>query len=148
MANTQIKEGLCLRGSVSIFKNGELVQEKGNLIVNVGRDYVASRITDGSSPIMGWIAVGTGAAAPASGDTALGNELTRKALNTGSPSRVANIVTFEVNYTAGEAVGVLTEAGLFNAAAAGDMLSHVQVGPFTMGASDTFAIVWNIEFPY
>jgi len=140
---SNITSHVCLRGSVDFMVDGVVVESKKNLVVNTGKDYVASRILDGSSAVLGWIAVGTGAGAPAAGDTALANELSRVAVS--SASRVGNIVTYVANFGPGVAVGTLTEAGLFNAAGAGIMMSRVNVGPHTISPTSSFSITWNIE---
>ena len=68
---------------------------------------------------MGWMAIGTGAAAPAFGNTALGAEIDRNALTSATDS--ANVVTYVGNWAAGDGTNAaITEAGIFNAASVGD----------------------------
>ncbi len=151
MANEKaiIKESCgCVRGSIKFLIDGKIVEERNNLVVNMGKDYVAKRLSDGSAPIMGFIAVGDGVVAPAAGDTALGNEVKRNAITTNPPARTANVTTFEAAFVPGDVVGTISEAGLFNAATAGEMFSRVSVGPHTLSAFSSFSIIWNIEVLY
>lgn len=138
----------CLRGSIKFLIDGKVVEERHNLVVNAGKDYVAKRLSSGVQPIMGWIAVGNGVVAPAAGDVALGSEVARVAITTNPPSVTANVVTFEASFVPGTVVGTISEAGLFNAAVAGTMFSRVSVGPHTLSATSSFSIVWNIEVLY
>ena len=68
---------------------------------------------------MGWMAIGTGAVAPAFGNTALGAEIDRNALTSRTDS--ANVVTYVGNWAAGDGTNAaITEAGIFNAVVDGD----------------------------
>ena len=75
-----IKDGLALKGKLSIALNGETVQKVDNLVVTAGKGYVASRMKDASATAMSHMAIGTGSTAAAAGNTALGNQSARVSL--------------------------------------------------------------------
>lgn len=107
-----------------------------NLVTTVGKNALADQILAAPSftkPTH--MAVGTGAVAPALGDTALGTESARVAFTT--KTRAANVVTYVGDYAAGVGTAALTEAGIFDAAAAGNMWQRVTFAVVTKGASDT-----------
>ncbi|HEV7216699.1 MAG TPA: hypothetical protein VGP33_16455 [Chloroflexota bacterium] len=88
-------------------------------------------------------AVGTSAAAPGGGDSALGSELARVALATSS--RLGNVVTLDFFFNSGQGNGTLTEAGLFLGAGSGggsgNLLSHVAISE-----NKTSAVTMTLEF--
>lgn len=112
-----------------------------NLVVTTGKAHVAARL--GSSPptAMSHIAIGTGATAPAAGDTALQTELDR---NAATPTPSANTIAFAASWAPGDGTGAISEAGIFNAGAGGTMLARVTFPVKNKDAADTFAINWTI----
>jgi hypothetical protein len=135
-------EGLKMKGRLTVAINGEVVRDIPNLVVTTGKNFVASRIKDATVDAMSHMAIGTGSAAPAAGDTALGSELHRNALESTAVSN--NIVTYQATFAAGEGVGAVTEAGLFNAAAAGTMFCRTGFAVVNKGASDSMTITWSV----
>ncbi len=135
-------EGLKMKGHLTIAVNGEVVRDVPNLVVSVGKNFVASRIKDATLDPMSHMAIGTGTAAPANGDTALGSELQRNTL--GSTAVSNNIVTYQATFAAGEGVGAVTEAGLFNASSAGTMFCLTGFAVVNKGASDSMTITWSV----
>jgi hypothetical protein len=121
-----------------------LVEEKHipNLVVTTGLNYMASRILSNAAGVMSHMAVGTGAVAPVAGNLGLGTEIRRQAFNSSTVS--ANTVTYQTTYTPGFGTGVLTEAGIFDAASAGNMLCRTVFGVVTKGALDTVSITWTV----
>ena len=131
--------------SIDIFgPNGEL-KEKAyipNLVVAVGRAYIASRMKDDSSTAMSHMAVGTGAVAADAADTTLGTEANRQLLS--STVVASNVVTYTANYAAGQGTGALTEAGIFNASSAGTMLCRTVFDVINKAADDSMTITWTV----
>ena len=131
--------------SIDIFgSNGEL-KEKAyipNLVVAVGRAYIASRMKDDSSAAMSHMAVGTGTVAAAPGDTTLGTEANRQLLS--STVVADNVVTYTAQYAAGQGTGALTEAGIFNASTAGTMLCRTVFDVINKAADDSMTITWTV----
>lgn len=121
-------------------------QETTNLVVTSGKNHIADQLK--SSPAqaaMGWMAVGTGATAPAAGDTLLGAEIDRNALT--SRTAAANVVTYVGNWAAGDATNAaISEAGIFNVVTANTvtMLARATFTAINKGASDTLQITWTV----
>lgn len=118
-----------------------------NLIVNAGLVKAAKFFAGTDTPSCDYIAIGTGAVAPANGDTTLGAEVARAQ---GTKSTVQTTIaddTYQVTYTfpAGTGTGAITEAGLFDAASTGDMLSRQTFSVINKAAGDTLQITWKIQ---
>jgi hypothetical protein len=86
------------------------------------------------------MAIGTGTPS----GTALGVELDRNA-NT-SKTRSGAVVTIVADWAAGDGTGALTEAGTFDAGAAGNMWMSASFAVINKGASDTLQITWTLTF--
>lgn len=114
-----------------------------NLVVSVGRNFIASRIAGNATPVMSHMAVGTSATAPAIGNTTLGAEVGRVAITSGTAS--SSDVTYIATFGAGVGTGALVEAGLFNAASLGTMLCRTTFAVVNKGASDTLQITWTVS---
>lgn len=123
--------------------DGQLKQEQNvpNLVVTTGRGYIAGRMV-GTPTAMSHMAIGSGTAAPAVGDTTLGTELGRVSLT--SSVAAAAVVTYVASFGAGVGTGAVTEAGLFNAGSAGTMLCRTTYAVVNKGADDSLSITWTI----
>ena len=137
-----LNELLNMKGKLKIELNGEVVQEVDNLVVTVGKNFVASRITGTSPAVMSHMGIGTTNTAAAAGDTALAAEAARVALASGTTS--AAIVTYTATFPAGTGTGAIVEAGLFNAASAGTMLARTVFAVINKGAADSMTITWTV----
>lgn len=137
-----INEELKLTGHVTVAINDEVVQEIPNLVVTVGKGYVASRMKDTTDAAMSHMAVGTDSTAAAAGDTALGTESGRVALTSTTVS--ANVITYVATFPAGTATAALTEAAILNASSGGTMLCRTVYAPVNKAASDAMTISWVI----
>ena len=129
---------ITLRDSTGAVKS-ELEQD--NLIVQVGKNFFANACIAASSSPFTNLAIGTSGTAAALGDTTLGAEVARQAFTSGV---VANVVTMSTTFAAGVGTGALQEAGLFNNAVGGTMLSHLVFSTQNKGASDTLTIQWTV----
>ena len=121
------------------------VLDPGNLVVTAGLALVADQMLD--TPALAkptYMAVGSGAVAPALADTALGTEIYRAAL--GSKTRSGAAVTYFRSFTAGQGTGSLTEMGIFNMVSAGTMLCRQTFGTKTKGANDVLDITLQHTF--
>lgn len=134
--------------SVVLFdEQGNIKQEQfiPNLVVTVGKNWVAGRMKDTGVPAqMSHMAVGAGAVAPVVGDTTLGSELGRVALTTAGGTVSNNEVTYTATFPAGTGTGAITEAAILNAASAGTMLCRTTFAVVNKGANDTVAVSWKI----
>jgi hypothetical protein len=113
-----------------------------NLVVNVGKDFVASRMVAASATVMSHMAIGSGTTAPAAGDTTLGSELGRVTL--ASSSATGAVVTYTASFPAGTGTGAVTEAGIFNAGVAGTMLCRTVFSVVNKGANDSMSVTWTV----
>ena len=78
-----INDGFNLKGKVEVRLNDEVVREIDNLVVTAGKNFVAAsmiKTTSNSPAAMTHMAIGSNTTNPAAGDTALGTELGRVAL--------------------------------------------------------------------
>jgi hypothetical protein len=141
-----LNEGLKMKGELTIVLRGEdgLVKNSvhvPNLVVTVGKNFIASRVVGTASPIMSHMAIGTGTATPAAGDTTLGTEAGRV---TTTGTATGNQVTYTSTFPAGTGTGAITEAGVFNANPAGTMLCRTTFPVVNKAAGDSIAITWVV----
>lgn len=124
--------------------NGELKQKEtvDNLVVTAGLGYIASRMKDATATAMSHMALGSGTASAAAGNSALGTELGRVALT--STTVTGSQVQYVATFGAGTATGAVTEAGIFNAASAGTMLCRTVFSVVNKDAGDTMSITWTV----
>lgn len=125
-------------------KDGNLKDSRdiNNLVVTVGKNFIASRMVGVASAVMSHMGIGSGAVAAAAGDTTLGSQLARVALTSGTAA--AAIATFVASFGAGVGTGAVTEAGIFNDAAAGSMLARTVFAVVNKGADDSMSITWTV----
>ena len=117
-------------------------QEVKNLVVTVGKNFIASRMKDATATAMSHMAIGTGTVAAAVGDTTLGTEVGRVALT--STTVTTNNVAYVATFPAGTGTGAITEAGILNAASAGTLLCRTVFSVINKGAADTLGITWTV----
>lgn len=113
-----------------------------NLVVASGKEWISARMVSNTDAVMSRMAIGTGTSTPAAANTALISEVSRVALT--SSSNVANQVTYSAFFPAGSGTGAITEAGIFNAAALGTMLSRATFSAINKDVLDTLTINWTI----
>lgn len=113
-----------------------------NLVVTVGKDFVASRMVGTSAAVMSHMAIGSDNTPAAAGDTALGSELGRVAL--AGASAATNVVTYTATFPAGTGTGAVVEAGIFNATPAGTMLCRTVFAVVNKGIDDAMSITWTV----
>lgn len=125
-------------------KDGKIKEQRdiSNLVVTVGKNFIASRMVGATANVMSHMAVGSGTTAAAVGDTALGSELGRVALS--SNTATDNVVTQTATFPAGTGTGAITEAGVFNAASAGTMLCRTVFAVVNKGVNDAMSITWTV----
>lgn len=116
---------------------------KDNLVVQVGKNFLATAITNNSTSPFGYMALGGGTAAPSTSDTALQSEITRQALQ--SSSTIGSSTTMIGYFGPGIGTGTLTEAGIFNAASSGTMLSRIVFGAVSKTPTDSLTITWTVS---
>lgn len=142
-----LQENLKAHGelTISVFdRNGNLKEAKKvpNLVVTVGKNYIASRMVGTSATVMSHMAIGTGTGTPIAGNTTLGTEAGRVALTAFTAS--TNTVTATATFPAGTGTGAITEAGILNANSAGTLLCRTTFPVVNKAAGDSIAITWVV----
>jgi hypothetical protein len=137
-----INDQLQLKGHLQIHLNDELVRDVDNLVVTTGKNLVASRLVGTTPAVMSHMAIGSGTTAAAAGNTALGSELGRVSLTSGSASSA--VVTYVATFAAGTGTGAVTEAGLLNASSGGTLLCRTVFSVVNKGANDSMTVTWTV----
>ena len=137
-----IVDNFKLTGKLKIELNDEVVAEVPNIVVNDGKDFVASRMKDTTDAAMSHMAIGSGNTAAAAGDTALGTQLDIQSLTSTTVS--TNTVTYAATFGAGDGTGAVAEAGVFNAASSGTMLCRSVFSVVNKAAGDSMTVTWVI----
>jgi hypothetical protein len=143
--NTQ--ENLKASGSLRVVVTGSDGKVKAehdfkNLVVTVGKNFVASRMVGTASTVMSHMAIGSGTTAAAVGDTALQSQLGRVALTSGTATGA--VATYTATFPAGTGTGAVTEAGIFNDPTAGTMLCRTVFSVVNKGADDAMSVTWTV----
>jgi hypothetical protein len=138
-----MNETISLVGEVEILLNNVVVVQKKNLIVQVGKNFLANAVLSNSTSPFVAIAVGSGTTAASANDTALQSELYRSTYTTST--LIANTITLTLTMLPGVATGSISEAGIFNnATSGGTMLSHVVFSTIGKQSIDTLVLTWTI----
>lgn len=142
---------LRIRGDVEMtlvdVRTGQIKASRAgrNLVVTVGAEELAKIVassTSGTRPTH--MAIGTSTTAPAAAQTDMQGTATRRSLT--STTRSTNQITYSCTFTTGIGTFTVEEAGLFNAAVAGQMFARWLTGSFTKGASDALTVTWRLTF--
>lgn len=138
--------------TIQVFdSNGNLKEEKQekNLVVTVGRNWIASRLKDTGIPTqMTHMEIGQGTTTTLAGDTGIQtpfSPVARVSLATAGGSVLNNQITYSATFPAGTGTGAVTEAAIFNASSLGTMLCRTTFGVVTKAASDVLVIQWVVS---
>lgn len=153
---TQVFDVVKMRGSIRMIlgdMDGKPIDEMlfENLLVTVGRSWVLGQLESVNivtSQTISYLAIGSSTVAPTTGDTALGNEVTRIAIGTFSTTALtANPPSWQaqVSFATNQANTTLAEVGLFNSSAGGTMLAHATYASFVKATSNTLNISYTIS---
>ena len=145
---SQIQDSILVKGALKIVladAQGNITDEREvpNLVVTVGKNFIASRMIGTSDNIMSHMAIGTGTTSPAAGDTTLQSEAGRVALN--SNVRTNNAIAYVATFPAGTGTGAITEAGILNNSTGGILLCRTVFSVINKGAADTLGITWTVS---
>ncbi len=107
-----------------------------NLIVNGGLDQAKDRLFNPATTAdpFGFLAIGTGAVPETPADTMLGTEAARDAVNY-TPGGVG-VCTVDCTFAAGVGTGAITEVGLFDDAATGNLFNRKTFAAIAKTAAD------------
>ena len=126
---------------------GELLhmQQKKNLVVDAGLNLIRDLLDGDAVAGLTHMAVGTGTAAAAASDTALGTEVHRGAVTQRVSAAKQLVVKWFVNSTSANG-STLAEVGLFNAASGGTMFARAKLATaITKSSAITVQIIWTIN---
>lgn len=132
--------------------DGALKQEvdKSNLVVTVGKTYLATWLAAASQSgeFMSYVGLGTGSTAPVIGNTALQTEFSGGGYfrPVGVLSSSTNTWQNQATFGPGNATGSITEAGLFSTITSGTMFARQVFGAVTKNSGDTFVLTWQVQF--
>jgi hypothetical protein len=139
------------RGRAELIRDGKVVEvrEFGNIVPTIGFELICKAVGGGvagaGTPAAKYLAIGTGVAAPALTDTALGGELGRGLGSFAFPTG-SKYYTMQKNFPAGTATGAVTESGCLNKTSGGAILNRGTFAVINKGASDTLRMTWKIQF--
>ena len=153
-----INDNFQLNGTLTIALNNEVVQETKNLVVNVGKEWVANRLkatsavsgnTHTQKAEMSHMEIGTdvnpiSTHPVAAANTALVTTKDRNALTKTGGTVTTTAIAYACTWLAGDGTGAITEAGIFNAATAGDMFARTKFPVVNKGADDSMTITWTV----
>lgn len=117
------------------------------IITNVGLEYIAKLINGVVSNFFDYMAIGTGTTAEAATDTALEAEVSADGL-----ARALATLSYEADYKAkfektwtytGSGISI-TEWGVFDAAAAGNMMARQVITAVPLAVNDTLTLTVRI----
>jgi len=150
---------LRLIGELTIrhIRDGKVLYEETlrNLIVTAGKAGVAGLLiaTDVTDHFT-YLAIGTGTTAPAAGDTTLEAELSAGGMERAVADTLSRVTTTVTNDTAqlviewtktSAGTTTVTEAGILNAAAAGDLLARQTFTGIALEQNDKLSITWKVQ---
>jgi hypothetical protein len=146
---SQINDTITMKGRLNIVLTGpdgavKDSREVDNLVVTVGKNFIASRMKDATATAMTHMEVGTSTQAAAVGDTALVAAVAGSRVALASTTVTNNAVAYAATFPAGTGTGALTEAGIFNASSAGTLLCRTVFSVINKGAADTLGITWTV----
>lgn len=147
----QTNENLKMLGQVDLVlkdKDGNVKdsREIKNLVVNTGLAFIISRMAGTTKAVMSHMALGSSTTAAAAAQTDLVSILgAREVIDSTTISGTNNEkIVYVSSFEAGDATGAVTEAGIFNAATAGDMLCRTVFPVVNKQADDTLSITWTL----
>ena len=140
-----IKDAFPIKGELQIILRDILtgdirVRNEKNLVVSVGKQFIASRMASNATPVMSTMAVGTNSTAPAAGNVALGAQLVSVSLSVAGGTPSGNTVLYTATFPPGVGTGALVEAGIFGSV----MLSRTTFAVINKGDNVEMIINWTL----
>jgi hypothetical protein len=120
------------------------VREINNVVVTVGKNYLASWLTAAtqSDYFMRYIGLGTGTNAANASDTDLQTPLSTRVA--GTLSSAANVWQNVALFGPGVDTGAITESGIFSAVSAGTLMARQTFAVINKAAGDSLQVTWQI----
>lgn len=115
-----------------------------NLVVTTGKAFIANRIRANTTPVISHIGVGTGTAGVVPSDTKLDVEIDRVPLS--ANTILDSAITYEATFGSANAVGTLSEAGLFNSSntITSTMVCRTTFPAYVKSGGTSIAISWTL----
>lgn len=143
----------CLEIALINALNGKEIERirQDNTIVTAGRRWVLQQIESAdiaTAQSISYLGVGTGTAAPATSDTGLASEVTRKAIGTFATANLtSNPPSWQaqVSFATNEGNSTLGEMSLFNSSAAGTMLGRATFSTINKTTSNTLSVSYTVS---
>ena len=141
-----ILEGIRATGVVRFYDVSGKLLCSTNMVLSLGKEWIAQRCTGQEASLVTHMAVGTDTSAVTPQDTRLGAEIARVPLAQAGAVNPFNktVIRYEAFFVEGVGVGPLTEAGLFTAAVGGVCVARTVFPVKNKGADDVFTVVWEI----
>lgn len=151
-----IQDYVHLRGSLRIAMldpEGKIIEERlvKNTVALTGRAWILGQLettNQVTSQTISYMAIGSGTVAPVTGNTGLGNEVTRLAIGTfNTVNLTANPPSFDsvTSFATNLANTQLAEVGLFNSSAVGTLIARATFASFTKATSNTLSITYTLS---
>ena len=125
--------------------------ENHNLVVDVGLDEMAESVFGVGgvgTTNFDWIEIGTGSTAPVAGDTTIETSACARiqdaSPDVNSATSGETSVSVISSFDGGTCSGAITEAGIFNAVSANQMLARSTFGSVSISAGDTLNVNYTI----
>lgn len=156
----QLNDSIVLKGSLEIILrsiyDGSVVERRqvNNTVATAGRAWVLKHIAGtaifngNETRPLSHLAVGTSTTAPATSDTTLGSEVTRRAIDAFTTTNLTSnppSYQIECSFATNEANTTLGEVGLLNSSASGTLLAHATFGTINKTTSNTLSISYTIS---
>ena len=138
-------DNLYITGQLIIKKNGIIVVNDPNLVVDTGR-YLCAQLIANKAPVISHIKFGDSNVPPVAEDTTLqGNILDSVDLivHGGDVHEDESVVEFFATRPLGEALSLIAEVGLFNDD--DTMLARKSFATINLEATDTLSIFWTLN---
>lgn len=154
--NNGVSDVIKLRGHFEMVLadlQGNVIEKRSinNVVVTAGRSWVLGQIISSNfvtSQSFTHMAIGTSTTAPATSDTALNSENSRKTINNFTTSGLANNPPSwraEASWATNEANTTLGEVGVMNSSSGGTMLAHATFATLNKTTSNTLSISYTIS---
>lgn len=148
-----MNEYLKVTGDVHILhldQNKQVVDERNikNLVVNIGRNTIAARLTGNAQPNVYFMSVGTSGTGASYTDTGLISLVSGSNTAITSATVLANVITYSATFSPGVGTGALQEAGLFSShgvTSSGNLFCRTTFSTVNKGAADTVIITWTVN---
>lgn len=144
-----INDSLKVTGEVNIKlydAKGVLKKEvdRSNLVVTMGKSFIASRIANNLSVPMNHMALGYGDVPANINNTSLEDEALNGRISIAQPIVVNNVLTFTGVFGPSYGTGTIKEAGIFNSNSGGVMLCRTTFPEVVKEDDDTIAVSWSV----